>query len=169
VDYAKALKLFQRFAMTLNVVTTTGSIGMVYQYWERYDRALDFYQQALQLAETIGAQDQILTNLRSIASIHQGQGDYELAIDFYRRSLELARRLGRRSDVAINLDGLGTVYFEWRQLDQALAEAQDIGKQDEISTQALETYLRALDMTRATGARADEATVLNNLGTLYLN
>ena len=39
----------------------------------------------------------------------------------------------------------------------------------EDTYQALETYLKALAMTQTTGARADEATVLNNIGTLYLN
>ena len=89
--------------------------------------------------------------------------------------------------MAINLDGLGTVYFEWRRFDealnyyqQALAEAQEIGKRDEITrdlihiggvyqvrgdtARALEYYRRALGMSRQTGARADETTVLNNPG-----
>jgi CHAT domain-containing protein/Tfp pilus assembly protein PilF len=178
--------------MTLNVVSITGSIGMVYQSWGRPDRALEYYSQALELAEQIGAMDQVLTNLRLIASIYQGRREFETAVDYYRQSLDLARELGRAGDVGVNYDGLGSVYFEWRKFDkaldyyeQALEQSRAIGKRDQISRNlihiagvyqirgdtsgALETYEEALAMTRKIGARADEATVLNNIGTLFLN
>lgn len=189
--YVSALRLDTELGLRLNVVSVTSSLGMVYQAWGLTDRALQSYRRALADAEKLGIPDQAVSAAYLIGSALQADGKLDEALAQFRIVLEKARELGREPAELPVLEAMGTASFLKRdttsaekrfreaydlavRLDQPTLAARQLihlGGVSEVKESygsALQLYAMALERCRAAGSKADEATVLNNLGTLAL-
>jgi CHAT domain-containing protein/tetratricopeptide (TPR) repeat protein len=189
--YLAALRIDTELDLRLNVVSVTSSLGMVYQAWGLTDRALQAYRRALADAEKLGIPDQAVYATYFIGSALQADGRLDEALTQFRSALEQAKRLGREPAELPVLEAMGTASFLKRDMPSAekwFREAYDLalrldqptfaarqlihlGGVNEVMQNlesALRMYAMALDRCRAAGSKADEATVLNNLGTLAL-
>jgi len=190
--YLRALQIDSELNLRLNIISVTSSLGTVYQAWGRNDLAMESYGKALKSAEQLGVPDQAISAMYLIGSVLQADGRYDEAIAQLGDALTRADGLGRDAAKLPILESLGTANFlkkdpnaaePWFQ--KAYDLAQRLGQQNMAARQlihlggvnevtgnrqaALKKYSIALDVCRAAGQKADEATVLNNLGTLYLD
>jgi CHAT domain-containing protein/tetratricopeptide (TPR) repeat protein len=189
--YLKALRLDVELGLRLNELSVTSSLGTVYQAWGRSDKALELYRTALSDAEKLGVPDQAINAMYLIGSALQADGRYDEATAQLTDALARARALGREPAELPILEALGTSSFLKKDADaaepwfrKAYELAQRLGQANMAARQlihlgavnevagnrqaALGMYGMALDMVRAAGQTADEAVVLNNIGTVYL-
>lgn len=190
--YLDALRIDTDLDLRLNIISVTLSLGTVYQAWGRTDLALQYYRRARTSAEELGIPDQAMSATYLIGSALQADGKLDEALVQFRSALEQAQDLGRTPAELPALEAMGTANFLKRdmpaaepwfrkaydlalRLDQPVMAARQLihlGGVNEVTANraaALQMYTMALDRCRAAGSKADEATVLNNLGTLALD
>jgi CHAT domain-containing protein/tetratricopeptide (TPR) repeat protein len=190
--FRRALDIDKALDIQLNVVSVSTSLGRLYQAWGRYDQALDLYRSSLEAAQRLGVPDQELAALHLIGSVHAAQGRYDIALEQYDKALAMAELSGNPASKLPVLDSLGSAHFQLRSFEKAesyyraaLDLAQRLGLKDmegremihlggvnQVSgnrQNALLLYNAAVQACHAAGSKADEATALNNLGTLFID
>ncbi|MDP8226552.1 MAG: CHAT domain-containing protein, partial [Candidatus Celaenobacter polaris] len=126
------------------------NIGSVYQSWEQYDKAIEYYRKALAITEELGMKEGIARVLNNIGSVYQSWEQYDKAIEYYRKALAIDEELSRKEGIAIRLNNIGLVYESWGQYDKAI-----------------EYYRKALTINEELGGKGDIALNLNNIGSSY--
>ena len=109
----------------LNVANTTESmnlIGLAYDNWGQYGKAIDYYEQALEIDKRLGDKENIARDLNNIGGFYHSTSQYDAAIKYYEEALAIARKLkfGQEALVATSLNNIGMVYRSWGQYDKAI-------------------------------------------------
>jgi CHAT domain-containing protein/tetratricopeptide (TPR) repeat protein len=190
--YQRALELDTDLGLALNAVSVTLSLGKVYQAWGRPDQARALYSQALAEAEKLGVPDQAMSAVYLVGTTLQDEGRYPAAMEQFQAAMALADKIGIEAARLPMLEALGSSSFLSRKTadarawyraayelalrldkrDMAARQLVHLGAVNQVAglrTEALDNYTRALEMFRAIGLKAEEATALNDLGTLHLD
>jgi CHAT domain-containing protein/Tfp pilus assembly protein PilF len=134
-------------------VRNINAIAGIHSKLEKYELALDSYQQALAILKTINdkTEKKLLeaVTLHGIGLVHLKQGKYELALQFLQQSLTILKPLGNKESEGVMLSNIGKAYFEQGKYELAW-----------------NFYQEALVIVQEVGDRADEANVLKNIGYL---
>ena len=119
---------------------------------EKYQQAIQTFQQALDLAQQLHEQklEATATALVWLGFNFSQIGKPKLALKYYNQCLLLVEAARYRSGEAITLFSIGTVY-------------DNLGQKQE----ALRYYNQSLPLSQAQGDRSGEATTLNNIGKVY--
>lgn len=126
------------------------NIGAIYRRLERYDEALDYYEQSLAIQQEMGDRPGEGNSLNNIGFLYDRLGQYETALDYYEQSLAIRQAIGDRQGEGGVFNNIGSIHHALGQYATALGY-----------------YEQALAIFQETGDRAGEATALSNLGTNF--
>ena len=195
MDFSEALLYARKAKKTVEIVSQTNSIGIVYAYCGQYDLALDYLRSAEVLLSPeipLDIQAEIYNN---IGFTYVNLNDYANGIPYLHKGLELIESAPTQDDSnnsaaqADILDSLGQAYLGIGKLNEALiyvqrclalfAENNHFRKEAEYLLslgevhlgleeidQAKECYLQGLQKARANGFRREEGEALRRLGIL---
>ncbi|MEM8534266.1 MAG: CHAT domain-containing protein [Chloroflexota bacterium] len=117
---------------------------------ERYDEALELYEQVLDINRARGEYNDEIVVLDGMATIYRRQQRYTEALDVLQQALQRARAIEDRSLEETILGSIGWVYHDQKQYQDAL-----------------DAYQQALHIAREQQDRFDEATGLLLIGETY--
>ena len=153
-DYPRALQTYQDVLKESSVRSYHGivyhQIGMVYQYQQQWQQALDAYQRALELKEQHGQQHEMGSTYHQIGIVHQLQQQWREALAAYQRALELYEQHGQQHEAGDTHHNIGMVYQEQQQWQQAL-----------------EAYQRALELYEQHGQQHESGGTHHQIGRVY--
>ncbi|NET70335.1 MAG: DUF2225 domain-containing protein [Sphaerospermopsis sp. SIO1G2] len=136
-------------------VNALNAIGNIHSRQQKYDSALNFYNQALAVIKTeINNKNnnrKILESVtfNNIGIVYLKQKDYNLALKFLQQALEINQPLNYKQSQSVMLSNLGKVYFEQGKYQKAWSY-----------------YQKALIIAQEIGYKAGEAKFLSNIGYL---
>ena len=148
VDAGRRLGESKKARLALSV--SLGNLGTVYHYRDRWDEAIECYEQVLAIFRELGDRHSEGTALMNLGLVYRLQGRWSEAIEKFEESLAICRELGDRHGEGQTLGNLGNVY-------------RVQGRWDE----AIECYEQDLAICRELGDRHGEGHTLVNAGVLY--
>ena len=157
---------------------------------EKYEQALQFYNQALDILREVGDRLGEGNTLNNIGVVYRNQRKYEQALQFYRQALTIFQEEKDLPKEGAALSNVGSIYQSQGQYNQALeffkralTIFQDVGDPVGEGTtrnniggiyqnqaryeQALEAYNKALNIFQQINYRIGESATLNNIGNAY--
>lgn len=121
-------------------------LGELTTILDRYQEALDHFEQALRLADGEGPAYRASATA-GLAYVHRLLGQYSSAVHYFEQAAELARTVGNVNCLVYATNGIGVIHLE-----QGRVEA------------AMEQFTRCLRASREAGYRPGEAQALRCLG-----
>lgn len=118
----------------------------------RFEEALDTFQQLVTVYQTMGDRPGEGRTLNSIATVYSYLEKYDKALNFYQQALAIRQEIGDRKGEGITLNGTAVVYRSLGQYDRAL-----------------QCYQQALTIRRELGDRQQEGITLSNMAGVYEN
>nr|QNO47081.1 photosystem I assembly protein Ycf3 [Methanosarcinales archaeon ANME-2c ERB4] len=167
-----------------------GSLGILYDQIDLYEKSIECSEKALVIAREIGDRRNEGAWLGNLGIASRDLGQVERAIEYYEDALAISREIGDRRGEEASLGNLGNAYRNRGQVEKAikyyedaLAIAREIGDRRgegnalgnlglayrELGQieKAIKYYEDALAVTREIGDRRNESTWLGNLGLAY--
>jgi tetratricopeptide (TPR) repeat protein len=126
------------------------NLGLVYKTQDKWDEAIDCYEQSLQIKRQLGDIYGEAQSLNNLGLVYNTQGKWNEAIAGYEQSLQTKRQLGDCHGVAQSLGNLGSVYINQGRWDEAIA-----------------CYEKSLETYRQLGDRHGVGQTLMNFGLLH--
>lgn len=196
--YANGLIYGREAQDTLAMIYALVNTGTVYFVINSYNMALEYLLRGLRLAEKSNSVKDLSRAYGNIGNVYKEQGKYKEALAYYKKSRHYAMMLGNRGNLAVNYVNSGNVYYDLAKearnaayLDSAyylysLGESTILSDPDTAILnmlyvnmanvfadkkqfkQALNLYLKALDMKRRIGEESQLALVYDNLASCYL-
>jgi len=143
--YQRAVKLYRTAGNRSGEAMGLQSLANTYRDLGAEEQALAFYQEALNLEQALGERSAAADTLMGFGDVYFFLGEKQKSIDYYSRSLDIKKTLGDRAGEANCLIGLANVYSNLGNRQKASdAAAADNQK-------ALDDYLKALELAKATG------------------
>jgi tetratricopeptide (TPR) repeat protein/CHAT domain-containing protein len=96
------------------------NMGIIYQSWGDYDRALELYGQSLAIDEKLGDQSGVSRSYHQMGMVYQARGDYDRALELYQKSLAIAEKLGDIAGVASSQAQIGKVFMDQHKFEEAV-------------------------------------------------
>ncbi|MGF1488254.1 MAG: tetratricopeptide repeat protein [Prochloraceae cyanobacterium] len=166
------------------------NLGSAYYSLEKYDRAIDYYQQRNSVSRQLNDLYGEAKTLNAMGRIYYILGKYPQAIGLYQKSLTIAKQIKIPQGEGITLNNLGDVYIALEDYErgidyyqQSLAIArriedlsiesqslENIGmvhKNRQEYKQAIEFFENSLKLAREIENRQKERGILNNLGITF--
>jgi signal transduction histidine kinase len=126
-------------------------IGLSYQDLDDYSKSTEHFLEALNIFRSIEKSEQIFYTLKNIADNYSSQREFETAREYYNLAVENTNSKISDSDRSDLQFSIGTMYFNWGNLDRSLKHHQ----------KALELRHEIKDDTRLVNS-------LNRIGLIYL-
>jgi class 3 adenylate cyclase/tetratricopeptide (TPR) repeat protein len=168
------------------------TIGIVYEKFSDYPKALEYYGKALAIFEELGNKEGIAINLGNCGNVYKDISDYAKAVEYYNKALAVYEELGSKEGIARNLSNCGLVYQNLSDYPKALeyfgkslALAEELGNKNGIAinlgncglvyqnlsdySKALEYFGKALAVYEELGNKEGIARNLGNCGNVYVN
>ena len=192
--YPRALQTYQAILDDPSARSYHGGvyhqIGMVYQYQQQWQQALEAYQRALELDEQHSQQHEMGSTHHHIGIVYQYQQQWREALAAYQRALELKEQHGQQHELGSTYHQIGRVYQEQQQWQQALEAYQRAlelqeqhGQQQTLGNtyhqigmvhqyqqqwqQALDAYQRALKLQEQHGQQHQMGYTHHQIGRVY--
>ena len=188
--FEEAAALWQAAGDLPRRVRALNRIGALHRGLGETARALELCGEALALAVEIGDRPGEAEAHNNLGVARHQAGQNQQAIEDLQQALRIWESLDRPEDVATTSYGLGVVQFAQGETDAALAslnralelrQAANDPNQSIVLTaiasvyrdrgegdMALELFRKALDISRSSGDRNDEANALQNMASIYL-
>lgn len=145
--YLRALSIFKEINYGDGIGTASVNIGEDYYRKSNYDSALHYFKISADLFK--GTTDAAYA-LTYIADIYAGRNDFETALKFHQEAIDITDKLGAKMELSQSLLGL--------------AQTQ---KRQERYKEAIQTTLRALELSSDIGAKQEKSRAYNLLSDLY--
>jgi tetratricopeptide (TPR) repeat protein len=127
-----------------------GSLGILYDQIDLYEKSIDCSEKALAIARGIGDRRNEGGWLGNLGIAYRDLGQVEKAIECYEGALAIAKEIGDRRGEEVSLGNLGNAYRNSGQVEKAI-----------------EYYEDALAIAKEIGDRRGEGNALGNLGLAY--
>jgi serine/threonine protein kinase/tetratricopeptide (TPR) repeat protein len=188
--YQQALTIEQGLDSKTGIAETLFGLARVDEAVGNTEQAIQQFDKSLDLRREIGDQEGIADVQADLGFLYGQRGDFDKALDNYRQALAIYRRVGNKIDEGSVLNNVGNMYLGKGDLTEArtyfetaLAKheetklpgpmadtlrnlaitATNAGQYDE----AIDHYLKALDLRRSSGDREGAAIISYSLGVLY--
>ena len=189
--YLKSLDIRTRFGDEAGIGSCMGKLGALYQKMGDLDKALECQLQCLHVQEKLHNQINIAVTYNNIAVIHNNQKNPCKAIEYARKALDINIQLSNAAGTVTNYNTLATAYLALGKydstlllLDSVVAVADRRGdkfskasaycnignayEHQKDSVQALQYYIRALNMAKETNSKAAISMYSQNIGYYYV-
>jgi tetratricopeptide (TPR) repeat protein len=130
-DFEKAKELLEKsLAMRMQIKDSAGiayayaNIGMNYRGLGKPDSVLVYFQRALKIRLKLGNPLQTAYSLNDMASVYKDKREYELTLKYLRDAYTYFKKAGDNHSMAASHMNIGTVLFEMKKFDEALASAK---------------------------------------------
>jgi tetratricopeptide (TPR) repeat protein len=148
--YKEALRIFEKTGRDIEIGATLNNIGVVYNMWGQYAKALEYYEKSLAVRRKAGDLRGEAINLNNMGLISDSSGQYANALEYYERSLSITRKIGDEPQEAATLNNMASVYDSWGQYSKAL-----------------EYFEKSLAIMMKIGDSTGEGFTLNDIGKVY--
>ena len=148
--YKEALKIFEKVGWGREIGATLNNMGVVYNMWGQYAKALEYYEKSLAVRRKAGDLRGEAINLNNMGLVSDSLGQYANALEYYERSLSIAKKIGDEQQEAATLNNMASVYDSWGQYSKAL-----------------EQFEKSLAIMRKIGDATGEGFTLNDIGKVY--
>ena len=149
-DYKEALALYQELGDKAGTGDVLNDLADFYVDHGQYDEALKLFKESLQAEVEVGNQKMQALVVNNIGNVYFAKADYQNARTYYEQALQLRQKLNVPSAIADTLHNLALISTRMGQNDQAV-----------------EQFLRALDLRRNTGDKRWAAIEGSSLGSLF--
>jgi signal transduction histidine kinase len=136
--------------MNQRMIRSLNNIGLIFRKTDKYDAAIEAYQQAIALAEKSGETQGIVHALNGLGNIFLELGNLEEAMINFRECLRKEEAAGNLLGIAINLNNIGHVYKEKNDLKHAM-----------------EYFMLSLEVNQEIGSQRGIAICYNDIGEIY--
>ncbi|MBE9561925.1 MAG: tetratricopeptide repeat protein, partial [Proteobacteria bacterium] len=166
------------------------NLGIIYDQFGQYDKALEHYLAALDIQRATGDQKRIANNLSNIGVLHYNLGQTEKAIGYLLQALTIRHEIDDKHGKAVDLSSLGAAYANLklrskaeRSYQDALAIRRDMGDKRGESIdlaniavifadkneyqEALKSFQAALAIDQELGNKFGVAVIQANIGLIY--
>jgi tetratricopeptide (TPR) repeat protein len=128
---------------------TENLLGKIYRIYQRYEEAIDHYQQAEQAFKLTNDKEGISKIYHNLGNVYILLGRFKNAHKYHKKALEIAKQLGNQRAIASSYLNIGSLYYQNGEVDKALVnfeEAKNLFEliQDEPSLAA--TYLNLAEI-----------------------
>ncbi len=144
--FLQAIAIYQRVGERKNLGLAYGNVGIIYQQWGQYSKAVEFDEKALAITRKIGDVQGEGQTLGNLGTVYYDWGQYAKAVEFFEKSLAIKRKIGDVKGEGATLSNLGIIYLNWGQY-----------------AKAVEFYNKSLEITRKIGDVKTEGQILGNL------
>lgn len=149
-DYKEALALWQELGDKVGTGDVLNDLGQFYVDHGQYDEGLKLFKESLQAEVDVGNQSNQGLVLNNIGNAYFFKADYQNARTYFEQALQLREKLKVPGAIADALHNLAETSSKMGHYDQAV-----------------EQYLRALDLRRSTGDKRGAAIESSSMGTLF--
>ncbi|MBW4653736.1 MAG: CHAT domain-containing protein [Kaiparowitsia implicata GSE-PSE-MK54-09C] len=160
-SYQQALTLAREANDNSGVRRTTNNLGFLYQTLGRDEQAFELYEQSLNLARELQDRSSEAMALRNLAAVHP---NYFRRIELLNQSIEIANGLDEPLALIRAWVDIGRWYLA---NPRTLGVSEGALRVDWRYPEILGLYQRALTLAQQRSLRAEEATILINLGSVY--
>ena len=160
--YQKALEVSVEIDDQENMARCYNNIGVANKEMGNYASAIENYLNALRINESMGNKPLMASNYNNIGTIYNEQNTQGKAIEYFKKALEINQELNSTNGVAMGFNNIGLAYFR-------LALDKDIKTPtgDSLMSQALNYYVRSVEIWEQTGNKSRLGTGYNNIGLVY--
>ncbi|MBC8385746.1 MAG: tetratricopeptide repeat protein, partial [Candidatus Cloacimonetes bacterium] len=130
---------------------TYNNIGMVYDAWKQYEKAIEYYEQALEIDRKFQNEPRIAIRLNNIGYAHRALKQFDKALEYLQQALKIEMKYGRKDRIAIRLTNIGLIYISTEKYEQAL-----------INFRKAEEIIKKLNMPNYL------STLYNNFGHVFI-
>jgi len=162
--YISSLKIAEEIDFTEQAINNLCNIGSIYKEQKNYDKALSYYFESLKLAEQEKLENSIAINQGNIGNVYLAMGKYTLSLKSYLAALRIDEKLGNKINQSAWVANIASLYQV--QSDSA-SKAGNTELANFKSSQALEYYVKSLQLSKEIGNQYLEAHTLGNIGELY--
>lgn len=148
--YEQALKIFEKVKFDQGISAAANNMGMLYNDWGQYQKALDYWEKALEFRRKLADVKGQVDTLNHIGHAYIKLSQYPKAVEYFEKSLNLSQKARDSRLERWTLKGLG---------DVCLLRGQYPG--------ALEYYEKALELMRKAGDAEGEARLWLVMGWVY--
>jgi CHAT domain-containing protein/tetratricopeptide (TPR) repeat protein len=186
----QALSIIQATSNRAGEAYKLNQVGLIYQQFGEYQKALECLNQALQITRVTNDRAGEATTLNNLGVVYSPMGEKQKALDYYHQALLIRGAIGDRAGEVTTLSNIGLIHNSLgdtqKALDyyhQALQISKSIGSRLRDAhlfinlgslhdlmgekQKALDYYQQALPALKTSGDRLAEATTLNNIGEVY--
>jgi eukaryotic-like serine/threonine-protein kinase len=149
-DYKEALAVWQELGDKVGTGDVMNDLGQFYVDHGQYDEGLKLFKESLQAEVDVGNQINQGLVLNNIGNAYFFKADYQNARTYFEQALQLREKLKVPGAIADAVHNLADTSSKMGQYDQALQQ-----------------YLRALDLRRSTGDKRGAALESSSMGTLF--
>ncbi|MGF1988052.1 MAG: tetratricopeptide repeat protein [Nostoc sp. ZfuVER08] len=144
-NYAKALELLEQINVQQNSSLSAyiaWSIATCYQEQDKFDLAIDYYQECFEKLAPYIHPSAFLLFWRNRGICHRLHNKYEQSLECFQQALAIDKEFCKSEDEASDLWNIGRTYQEWGKYEQAIAyhqQSRDIyqqlGKEKNVANQ----------------------------------
>ncbi|ACC82836.1 tetratricopeptide repeat protein [Nostoc punctiforme] len=143
--YTKAVELLEKIDVQPNFrhsAYIAWSIATCYQEQDKFDKAIDYYQECFEKLALYIHPSAFLLFWRNRGICHRLHTKYEQSLECFQQALAIDRELRKPEDEASDLWNIGRTYQEWGKYEQAIAYHQEshdlykqLGKEQDVANQ----------------------------------
>ncbi|QLE41011.1 tetratricopeptide repeat protein [Nostoc sp. C052] len=143
--YTKAVELLEKINVQPNVrysAYIAWSIATCYQEQDKFDQAIDYYQECFEKLALYIHPSAFLLFWRNRGICHRLHTKYEQSLECFQQALAIDREFHKSEDEASDLWNIGKTYQSWGKYEQAIAYHQQsrdlyeqLGKEKDIANQ----------------------------------
>ncbi|MEH1878809.1 tetratricopeptide repeat protein [Nostoc sp.] len=125
--YTKAVELLEKINVQLNVrhsAYIAWSIATCYQEQEKFDKAIDYYQECFEKLALYIHPSAFLLFWRNRGICHRLHTKYEQSLECFQQALAIDREFRKSEDEASDLWDIGRTYQDWGKYEEAIAYHQ---------------------------------------------
>ncbi|MEH1797551.1 tetratricopeptide repeat protein [Nostoc sp.] len=125
--YTKAVELLEEINVQPNVrhsAYIAWSIATCYQEQDKFDKAIDYYQECFEKLALYIHPSAFLLFWRNRGICHRLHSKYEQSLECFQQALAIDREFRKSEDEASDLWNIGRTYQEWGKYEQAIAYHQ---------------------------------------------
>src|SRR5258705_2831995 len=161
--FLKALKIDEALKDTGGMGRHLGNIGIIYKNQGDYSKALEYFFKSLKIDEKLGDKDNVAADLGNIGNVYKEQHDNSKALEYYFKALKISEATGNKKNHGYWFGNMGLAY---KNLGNLSREHGDILQAKREYSNAMEYYLKALQIDKALGNKSGIARHLGNMGRL---
>ncbi|MEH2041037.1 tetratricopeptide repeat protein [Nostoc sp.] len=142
--YTKAVELLEEINVQPNVrhsAYIAWSIATCYQEQEKFDKAIDYYQECFEKLALYIHPSAFLLFWRNRGICHRLHTKYKQSLECFQQALAIDRELRKAEDEASELWDIGRIYKDWGKYEEAIAHFQQsrdlyeqLGLEKDVST-----------------------------------